>query len=108
MRQLALLILPLLAACKGPGYRNPGDSEELRLEIEDENIASRVRIALGQDPETAPYGSIRVRCVEGKVELGGAVDRGAVKRRAEEVALQCAGVRRVRNRITVPVASDPR
>ena len=65
MRQLVFWILPLLAACKGPGYRNPSDSEDLRLEIEDENTASRVRIALGQDPETAPYGSIRVRCVEG-------------------------------------------
>jgi len=108
VRHLVFLILPLLAACKGPGYRNPGDSEDLRLAIEDENIASRVRIALGQDPETAPYGSIRVQCVEGKVELAGVVDRGAVKRRAEEVTLQCAGVRRVRNRINVPGASDPR
>ena len=108
MKHLAFWILPLLAACKGPGYRNPGDSEELRLEIVDKNIASRVRIALGQDPETAPYGSIRVRCVEGKVELVGAVDRAAVKRRAEEVALQCVGVRRVRNRINVPGASDRR
>ncbi len=108
MKHLVFWILPLLAASKGPGYRNPGDSEELRREIEDRNTASRVRIALGQDPETAPYGSIRVRCVEGKVELVGAVDRAAVKRRAEEVALQCAGVRRVRNRINVPSASDPR
>ena len=108
MRLLAICILPLLTACKGPGYRNPGDSETLRLAIEDENIASRVRIALGQDPETAPYGSIRVQCVEGKVVLEGAVDRGAVRRRAEEVALQCAGVRRVRNQITVPGANGPR
>ena len=108
MKHLAFWILPLLAACKGPGYRNPGDSEELRLEIEDKNTASRVRIALGQDPETAPYGSIRVHCVEGKVELVGAVDRAAVKRRAEELALQCVGVRRVRNKISVPGASDRR
>ena len=108
MRHLVFLILPLLAACKGPGYRNPGDSEELRLDIEDKNIASRVRIALGQDPETAPYGSIRVHCVEGKIELVGAVDRAAVKRRAEEVALACAGVRRVRNKINVPAATDQR
>ncbi|MHC4547974.1 MAG: BON domain-containing protein [Planctomycetota bacterium] len=103
-----IAILLFLAACKGPGYRDPEDSEPLRLEIEDRNIESRVRIALGEDPETAPYDNIRVQCAKGGVTLVGAVDRAAVKRRAGEVALQCVGVRHVRNRITVPGASGRR
>ncbi len=107
MRRLVPLAL-LLAACTGPGYRDPGDSEPLRKEIEDKNIATRVRIALGEDPRTALYDSIHVECVDGTVTLEGAVKSAGVKRRAVEVAQACKGVRSVRDRISVPSASDPR
>ena len=55
-------------------------------EIEDRNVASRVRMLLGTDPETAPYPSIRVECENGVVTLEGSVDREAVRRRAVELA----------------------
>jgi len=92
-------VLVVLAACRG--YRAPGDSEPLRRDIEDRLTATRVRVALGEDPQTAPYDAIRVRCVEGTVYLEGRVDRPAVRRRAEAIAASCAGVRSVKTKITV-------
>jgi len=103
-----ICLVCLFAACKGPGYRDPGDTEELRREIGDRNTATRVRIALGEDPQTAPYASIRVECVGGTVTLQGEVRSGGVKRRAVEVARSCEGVRDVRDRISVRDASAPR
>lgn len=107
MRRAALLLLLLPVACSR-GYRDPEDSAALAREIEDENVATRVRVALGTDPETAPYETIHVECREGVVRLTGVVDRGAVKRRAEEVAVSATGVRRVDNRITVQDAYSRR
>jgi len=95
----AVVLLALVATCRG--YRNPGDSEPLRRDIEDHNVASRVRIALGEDPQTAPYDGIRVSCAKGVVTLEGAVDRVDVRRRAADVASSCEGVRAVRDRLTV-------
>jgi osmotically-inducible protein OsmY len=95
----ALLLLATLAACRG--YRDPGDSEELRVEIEDSNVATRVRIALGEDRDTAPWDGVRVSCREGVVTLEGAVGDQAVRRRVVEVAESCEGVRLVRDRLTV-------
>jgi len=70
-------------------------------EIEDRNVASRVRMLLGTDPETAPYPSIRVECENGVVTLEGSVDREAVRRRAVELAKAARGVARVRDRIVI-------
>ena len=98
MRRAAAVLL-LVAACRG--YRDPGDSEPLRRDIEDSNVASRVRIALGEHPETAPYDTIRVSCEAGVVTLTGDVDRAPVRRRAVEIASSCEGVRSVRDRLTV-------
>jgi len=69
--------------------------------IEDRNVASRVRMILGSDPETAPYPGLRVSCVDGAVTLEGTVDREAVRRRAVELAKATRGVGSVRDRITV-------
>jgi osmotically-inducible protein OsmY len=105
MRRFLLLVLPLAAACSR-GYRDPGDSADLARGIEDENLATRVRVALGEDPETALYETIKVSCEKGRVTLDGAVDRAAVKRRAADVAATCPGVRRVDNRISVRNSTD--
>jgi len=104
MRVRAGFVL-LLAACSGPGYRTPKDSGPMRDRLEDDTIASRVRVVLGEDPDTAPYDSIRVRCVDGVVFLEGAVDRPEVRRRAAKLARGCEGVVRVVDRISVRTAS---
>lgn len=99
-RAALLLVAALLGGC-ATGYRDPEDSEPMAREIEDRNVASRVRMLLGTDPETAPYPSIRVACENGVVTLEGSVDREAVKRRAVELAKTARGVGRVRDRIVI-------
>ncbi len=94
--------LVLLAAC-GARYRAPAESEPMRLDIEDRNTESRVRMALARDPETAAYPGIRVRCRSGIVTLEGEVDRLAAKRRAALLARACEGVKGVEDLI-VPTA----
>lgn len=94
MTRAAMLLLALAAAC-GRGYRSPEDSEPLRRRIDDRNLETQVRMALARDPETAPYGGIRVRAEEGIVTLEGRVDRPAARDRAVRVARAVAGVRGV-------------
>jgi osmotically-inducible protein OsmY len=104
--RVLLLALLLLPACRG--YRDPEDSVELRRAIDDRNAATRVRIALGEDPQTAPYSAIRVSCEKGVVTLEGAVDRAAVRERAGDLASGDPAVRKVRNRISVEDSPVPR
>ena len=106
IRTLALALVTLFvgAACSH-GYRDPEDSKALERDIDDKNIATRVRFALGEDAQTAPYKKILVTCEMGVVTLEGAVDRESVKQRAEDVAASCAGVRGVDNRLSVRGAS---
>ncbi|MCK6460971.1 MAG: BON domain-containing protein [Planctomycetes bacterium] len=106
MRHVLLLALLLLPACRG--YRDPEDSVELRRSIDDSNAATRVRIALGEDPQTAPYAAIKVSCEGGVLTLEGDVDRAAVRARAGDLASVDPAVRKVRNRISVRTASSPR
>ncbi len=105
MRARRLFILALLPlACRG--YRDPEDTKELEEQIRDKNLATRVRLALGQDPVTAPYQAIRVSCKEGEITLTGRVDKRRVKQRAEEVARAVSGVRRVDNEVTLSSGSS--
>jgi osmotically-inducible protein OsmY len=105
MRAGRLFILALLPlACRG--YRDPEDTEELEEDIRDKNLATKVRLALGQDPVTAPYQAIRVRCKDGEITLTGSVDKRKVKRRAEEVARAVSGVREVDNEISLSSPSS--
>lgn len=103
---MRLLLAPLLlvAAC-GTGYRDREDSAAMGREIEDRNTASRVRIALAADPETATLDALRVTCIGGVVTLEGCVDRPGALRRAVEIAENCEGVRAVVDRLTVASAA---
>lgn len=105
-RSSLLLALLLLPACRG--YRDPGDSVELRRGIEDQNAATRVRIALGEDAQTAPYAAIKVSCEAGVLTLEGTVDRAAVRDRAGDLAAVDPAVHKVKNRISVRSATDQR
>jgi osmotically-inducible protein OsmY len=95
--------LMLLAACSA-GYRTAEDSQELRRDLDDRTIESRVRIALGRDPETADE-AIEVYCQEGIVYLRGSVRRAAAADRATSIAASVEGVVRVIERITRPSAN---
>ena len=99
MKKQAMVLLVVFAGCRG--YRGPGDSEQLRADIEDKNIASRVRIELGRDPATAGYDTVTVACREGVVTLEGRVDKSGARDRIVSVAESCEGVRAVRTRIKV-------
>ena len=81
-----------LAACSG--YRTEKDSKELRRDLDDRTIESRVRVALAGDPETAEE-EILVSCSEGTVYLRGTLAREAAGKRAKVVALGVEGVREV-------------
>ena len=90
--QLLLPLLGLLTACTG--YRDEHDSEELRRDIDDRPIESRVRLALAADPETGEE-SIEVSCREGVVYLRGTLIREGAGDRAETVAKGVEGVSKV-------------
>ena len=99
MTRAARLCLLLWAAGCSRGYREPADTAGLEARIRDRNLATRVRLALEGDPETAPYDAIAVEAAGGRVTLSGRVDRASVKERAVEVARACEGVVDVRDRI---------
>jgi len=100
-RTTLFALLLAVAACRAPGYRDPDEAAAARRSLSDRTIETRVRVVLGEDPETAPYPAIRVESRDGVVTLRGAVDREGVRRRAEDLAAGCAGVRLVRNEIDV-------
>ena len=87
-----LLLKGLLVACTG--YRNEHDSKDLRRDIDDRTIASRVRLALASDPETGGE-PIEVSCRAGVIFLGGTLNRAGAGDRAEAVAKGVEGVRKV-------------
>ena len=101
---IAFVILLPLAGCSA-GYRSEEDSKDLRRDLDDRTIESRVRIALGRDPETADE-PIEVYCDDGVVYLRGSVHRAAAADRAASMALSIEGVRKVVERITRRGASE--
>ncbi len=98
---VALLALCGSAACTAPGYRDPEEAAANRRGLSDRTVETRVRVVLGEDSETAPFDSIRVRCTDGVVTLSGTVDRSGVRRRAQDLAAGCEGVVQVINEIDV-------
>lgn len=100
----ALVFIALLVGCSA-GYRSEEDSEDLRRDLDDRTIESRVRIALGRDPETADE-QIEVYCDDGVVYLRGSVRRAAAAERAASISHGIEGVRKVVERITRPGASE--
>ena len=99
-----LLALAALVSCSA-GYRNEHDSKDLRRDLDDRTIESRVRVAIGTDAVTADE-KFEVESVDGVVYLRGTVRTPAAARRAVQLAVMVDGVRRVIERTrTVPVAN---
>jgi hypothetical protein len=88
-----LLTALALGACAGAG-QTTGEY------VDDSVITSKVKARLFEDPATRGFG-INVTTVDGVVYLTGLVDDRKEKNRAEELAQQTAGVKRVKNELTV-------
>jgi len=85
------LLLIALAGCTG--YRTTEDSENLRADLDDGTLASRVRVALASAPETR-NAAIEVACDDGIVYLRGRVSP-ATAAHARSIVANVGGVRRV-------------
>lgn len=110
--QLALLLVALSATACSSGYRSGEDSKDLRRDLDDRTIESRVRVTIGTDEQTANE-KIEIECVDGVVYLRGTVRAPAAARRAVKLAAGVDGVRRVIEQTrtvpeapTVPSASE--
>jgi osmotically-inducible protein OsmY len=72
----------------------------------DTRIAEDVSEALTRDPEV-DASDIDVHVQDGEVTLTGTVSDRRTKRRAEDDAAACSGVRDVHNRLTIAERGDP-
>lgn len=68
--------------------------------IDDHGTSSRVKKALGADPQYK-YEGVKVDTFKGTVQLSGFVNSKDQKNRAEDLARKVEGVNRVENSITV-------
>jgi len=103
----ALLALAALVGCAA-GYRCEHESKDLRRDLDDRTVESRVRVAIGSDEITADE-KFEIESVDGVVYLRGTVRTRAAARRAVQLAAMIDGVRRVIERTrTVPQDGVPR
>jgi hyperosmotically inducible protein len=97
MLAAGMLAAGMLAAGCSPGYRSDGDSNDLRRDLDDRTIESRVRVAIGSDEQTADE-NFKVESEDGVVYLRGTVRTPVAARRAVALAAGVDGVRRVMDR----------
>lgn len=84
-----------LTGCAGDRYdRSTGEY------IDDKALESRVKSALGDNPEYK-FDGVNVTSFRGTVQLSGFVNTADQRARAEDVVKTVNGVRRVENKITV-------
>jgi hyperosmotically inducible protein len=92
---LAVGLLALATGCASDQpQRSAGQS------IDDQAVARRVQEALSSDP-AYKFTDVKVVAYQGKVQLSGFVDKGEQKGQAEDIARKVAGVKEVRNDITM-------
>ena len=96
---LALGILPIVVGMTGctTGSQYKQSTGEY---IDDHGTSSRVKKALGTDPQYK-YEGVKVDTFKGTVQLSGFVDNRDQKSRAADLAKQVEGVKDVKNNITV-------
>jgi len=89
----ALVVVAAGCASDRP-QRTAGES------IDDQATARRVEEALRSDP-AYKFTEVKVVAYQGKVQLGGFVDKGEQKDQAEQIAKKVAGVKEVKNDIAM-------
>lgn len=103
MRTMALILcagsLPLIFGVTGcsTGDRYKQSTGEL---IDDHGLSSRVKQALGEDPQFK-FSDVNVATFKGVVQLNGFVNTKEQKNRAGEIARTVPNVKEIQNNITV-------
>jgi hyperosmotically inducible protein len=108
MRALPLLLSLVVAACAAQQptvqLQKPAPAAESPLvkaatvTVDDGTVASNVRTALRTEPMLADR-NIDVRCMDGTVQLSGAVKNPDQRQRAEGLAREVEGVKQINNKI---------
>ena len=108
-RSLALMLcLPLLiglTACDRRNVNGPDRERTAGEAIDDKALTASVRSAL--DGDSVKYPDVQVAAYRGVVQLSGFVDTSNHKGRANDVAKNVAGVRKVENNISVKEDKKP-
>ena len=94
-RGIVLSLLLAVAACVAPS--SPQSTGQY---IDDVALTARVKTALIEDPDTKAR-NIQVDAFNGVVQLSGFVDTQYERSRAEAIAGEIAGVRRIENRLAL-------
>lgn len=84
-----------LTGCAGSRYEQSTGEH-----IDDKATSSRVKSALGDDPEYK-YSGVQVKTFKGTVQLSGFVNTRDQKNKAGDIAKKVQGVKEVVNNITV-------
>ena len=90
----------LLALGAGPACAATRTRESTGQYLDDSAITTKVKTAILGDEQLRTF-DVHVTTYKGVVELSGFVDSRQVAHRAEEVAEKVAGVREVKNDLTV-------
>ncbi len=98
---LTLLLVPLAAGVsRGQPPSPPPADIVITIHSPDVELAEAVQLTLRHDAYAFPY-LIRVAATDGTVILQGKVDSELAQRRVEQVAASVAGVKQVRNQVTI-------
>lgn len=87
-----------IGAGAGAGYKMATDERTLGRQLDDTNLAIRVKAALGSE-ESVPARRIDVDVVRGIVHLSGFVESEEIRQRAGQVSGEVSGVSGVRNNL---------
>jgi len=90
-----LVVLVVISGCSG------GTGEALRQNIDDTNITAAVKTKLAAADKASTLTRINVDTVRGIVSLNGVVATEQERARAEQLAAQVGGVKRVINNLQI-------
>ncbi len=97
---LAVCLTTAAVAVLGVGCAGNQYEQSTGEYIDDKGTTSRVKTALGEDPQYK-YEEVQVTTFKGTVQLSGFVSNRAQKGKAEDIAKSIPGVKEVVNNITV-------
>ncbi len=91
---IVMMVLVALVACRTPAGRSAGQV------VDDASITTEVKAKLLNDNVTKGL-AVSVDTFEGQVTLTGAVDTGAQRDKAAQIAMSVKGVKKVNNLISM-------